>query len=71
MARAAWLVMVPLTVDVLRAPGDELAGLAHPPGSRVGMVAELPCHPGDAAANAELLHDVAECRGHHVSGRIV
>lgn len=50
---------------------DQLAGPAHPPGGRVRVVAELLCHPADAAADAELLHGAADCHGHYVSGRDV
>jgi hypothetical protein len=42
---------------------------AHPPGGRVRVVAELLCHPANAAADAELLHSAADCHGRHVSSR--
>src|SRR5215470_2229735 len=71
MARPAWLVMARLPSLGCGPLRDELAGPAHPPGGRVGMVAELLCHPADAAADTELLHGTANCRGHHVSGRSV
>jgi hypothetical protein len=49
--------------------GDELADPAHPPSGRVGVVAELLCHPAGAAADAELLHGAADRGGYHVGGR--
>ena len=39
--------------------GDELADPAHPRGGRVGVIAELLCHPAGAAGDAELLDGAA------------
>jgi hypothetical protein len=47
---------------------------AHPAGGRVGVVTELLCHPGDAAAEAELPQGAADRLGNHnamVDGRQV
>jgi len=52
--------MLPLGCGPL---GDELADPAHPPGGRVGVVAELLCHPAGAAADAKLLHGAADRGG--------
>jgi hypothetical protein len=42
---------------------------AHPPGGRVGMVAELLGHPAGAAADAELLHGAADGGAYHGGSR--
>ena len=49
--------------------GEELADPAHPRGGRVGVVAELLCHPAGAAADAELLDGAANGGGDYASGR--
>ena len=43
--------------------GYELTDPAHPAGGRVGVVAELLCHPAGAAADAELLDGAADRGG--------
>ena len=50
-------------------PGGELADPAHPLGGRLGVVAELLCHPADAAAGTEPAHGAADRRGHAFGGR--
>ena len=42
---------------------------AHPPGRRIGVVAELVRHPADAATHAKLLPGATDCRGYRVGGR--
>jgi hypothetical protein len=49
--------------------GGELADPAHPPGGRVGVVAEFLCHLAGAAADAELLHGAADRGGDQIGGR--
>jgi hypothetical protein len=48
--------------------GSELTHPTHSLGGRVGMVAELLRHLSNAATNADLLHGVVDCLGHHVGG---
>src|SRR5260370_787134 len=52
-------------------PGGELADPAHPLGGRLGVVAELLCHPARAAAGAEPAHGAADRLGHTFGGRCV
>jgi hypothetical protein len=49
--------------------GGELADPAHAFGGRVGVVAELLCHPAYAATDAELSHSPPDRLGHHFGGR--
>src|SRR5262249_5616423 len=49
--------------------GGELTDPAHALGGRVGVVAELLCHPAHAATDAELSHGLLDRLGHHFSGR--
>jgi hypothetical protein len=46
----------------------ELAHPAHPAGGRVGVVAELLCHPAGAATGAELPQGPPDCLGDHGGG---
>ena len=49
--------------------GGELADPAHALGGRIGVVAELLCHPAHAATDAELSHSPPDRLGHHFSRR--
>src|SRR5580704_14702348 len=44
--------------------GGELADPGHPLSGRLGVVAELLCHPADAAAGTEPAHGATDRRGH-------
>ena len=52
-------------------PCGELADPAHPLGGRLGVVAELLCHPAGAAAGTEPAHGAAGRDGHAFGDRCV
>ena len=51
--------------------GGELADPAHALGGRLGGITELPCHPADAAMDAELPHGGLNCLRYHFGARSV